>query len=412
MQEIENEEKQVQVTPVDPESQPLQLVSQTQIDENDDDPEIIFAKAVAEIDTQPLPRKSEPFTFGEVIEICLLVFVLCFSMFGIIWQCITYPHTLVVLYTKAKPANITATLDLPTRTLAPVMITRSATIPTTGHGHQDARAASGSLTFYNGLFTAQTVPIGTEFVASNGVKVATDATLTIPASDPTTTPPQLGYATVASSAVGAGAVGNIAAYAINGTFGNGISVKNTSPFQHGQDARDYTAVAKSDLSSLTITVNQTVTQAFTTAFPVRQGEEAIPTTCHTTATPTHQVGEEAQTVTLTVVKTCSAVAYNSQQLKRLATAAFTATRPGRQYQIIGQVLTSIVTVSPLTVHLTCAWAVVFTQNDEQLLAEKIAGDTPDQGRKVLEQIGVIAYASIPGTLPPAMYITFLVLVGK
>ncbi len=154
MQTTQNEERELQVAPADPESQALQNVPLTQDDESDD-PDQIFIRAVAEIDTQPLKIKSEPFTISEVFEICLLVSFLCLSFMGIIWQCITYPHTLVVLYTKAKPASLTTTLDLPTRTVAPVTLTRFATIATTATGHQDARAATGTLMFYNGSSTPQ-----------------------------------------------------------------------------------------------------------------------------------------------------------------------------------------------------------------------------------------------------------------
>ena len=415
MQQIENEEKS-QVTPADPQSQPLQPASIDVLYENDDDPDGIFAKAVAEIDTQPLvkvkQRRTGTFTIAEVLEVVFLVSVLLVGFFGLLWQCITFPHTLVIVYAKEKPATISVSLDLPTRTLAPVTITRFATTPTTGKGHQDAQAATGTLTFYNGMFTTQTVPIGTVFLARNGVKIATSEAVSIPASDPTANPPQLGYATVTATALQAGISGNIAAYEINTTVINGVSVKNTNPFYDGRDARDFHAVAPTDLDRETAQVTQTLLTSFQTVFPLRPGEQAQPTNCHTTTTASHSIGEEANTVTVKAVETCSAVAYNSQQLTRQATAAFTQTKPAATYHVVGSVQTTLQSVSPLLVTISGKWVYTFSPDYEQLLAQRIAGDSPARAKAYLFKTGVISYASVPNTLPPAMYINFLVLVGK
>jgi len=406
MQQIEHEEKQPLLSPADPESQPLNPVCHTQ-EEDEDDPEQIFVRAVAEIDTQPLLVKGEPFTFGEVVEIVLLISVLCFSFMGIVWQCITYPHTLVVLYTKAHPAQLTTTLDVSTRALAPVTITRSATIPATGQGHQKATQATSYVTFYNGLSIVQSVPGGTVFTGSDGAKITTDQTANIPPN----APPEDGYVTVPAHALHPGAKGNIVAYDVSIALSSSLTVKNLAAFTGGRDARTFKAVAAHDLKTLTSTVNETVTQAFTTAFPLQPREAAIPTHCTTKTTADKAIGEEAQSVSLTVVKTCSAIAYNSQQVEQQATAAFSQTKPGAQYHIVGSVQTTVQSVSPVSVTISGKWVYTFSQDYEQLLAQQIEGDTPAQARKVLLGKGIIAYASIPNTLPPAaMYINFLVLV--
>lgn len=367
----------------------------------------IFAQAVAELDTQPLKIKDEPFTIGEVLEVVFLVSVLCFSFVGIVWQCITYPHTLVVLYTKAIPASITATLDVPTRALAPVTITRSATAATTGTGHQDARAATGTLIFYNGGATPQYVPIGSVFTGNDGVKVTTDQSVTIPAANL----PAIGSIPVFAHAVLVGSKGNIAAFDIDIALSPVLKVRNEAPFTNGRDARTYKAVAAKDLTTLTSTVNETVTQTFTTAFSLQPGEAAIPMHCTTKATPTHQAGEEAQTVTPSIAKTCLAIAYNQSQLTHAATAAFTNTRPGRNYHIVGSVQTTLRSVSPFSVTLSGKWAFTFSQGYQDSLAQHIQGDDPAKARAYLLRTGVISYASVPNTLASADYINFLVLVG-
>ena len=328
-------------------------------------------------------------------------------MAGMVWQAITYPHMLVILYTVEKPANITTTLDIPTRTLAPVTLTRSLSTSTTGHGHQDARAATGTLTFYNGLLTSQTVPIGTVFTGADGIQVATDQSVTILAANP----PQEGEATITATTRRAGSIGNIHSDDINTAFSSSLLVKNLQSFTGGRDSRDYQAVAQTDVDSGTAQVTHILSSSFQTAFVLRPGEQAQPTNCHMTSTANHKAGDEAQTVTLNGRETCSAIAYNSQQFTRQATAAFTQTKPAANYHVVGSVQTALQSVSPLVVTISGKWVYTFSPDYEQLLAQSIAGDTPAKARKYLLSTGIISSASVPSTLPPAMYITFLVLVG-
>ena len=364
---------------------------------------------LAEAELQPMLEqlrrwRRKDLMYGLAEFLCFCIFL--FSLGGIVWQCITYPHTLVVLYTKAIPFSTTATLALPTRTLAPVTLTRSATKATTGTGHQDAARATGTLTFYNGLSTVQTVQ-ATVLTGRDGVQVTVARPVAIPAA----TPPQFGETSVPVAATNPGAAGNIAAYDVSLALSSSLTVKNLSAFTGGRDARTFTAVAAKDIAVVTATVNGTVTRAFPTAFPLRPGEAAITTHCTTTTTPDHQAGEEAQSVTLTISKTCAAVAYSQRELTRAATAAFTKTRPGVSYHIVGDVQTTFQNVSPVTVTLSGKWAFTFSQSYQDSLAEQIQGDTPAKARAYLLKTGVISYASIPNTLASADYINFFVLVG-
>src|SRR5260370_10616218 len=222
--------------PADPTSQPFIPVSIPEGDTQDDDPDEIFLNAVAEIDTQPLGKKGKPIVIN-IIDIVQLFFcsslILC-GMVGMVWQAITYPHTLVLLYTVEKPANLTTMLDIPTRTLAPVTLTREATIPTTGHGHQDARPATGTLTFYNGNANPQTVAIGTVFTGGDGIQVSTDQSVTIPAANP----PNFGQATITATTRRAGSISNIHSDDINGTVSSSLFVKNLQVFPVAKDDRD------------------------------------------------------------------------------------------------------------------------------------------------------------------------------
>src|SRR5712692_7227669 len=315
MQEREKEHIQA-LAQSDPKSEPLPSASVLQADTMGDDPHEILHNAVAKIDTQPLIPPRIPYTWGEVVAHLVCLALIIGSMFGMVWQAITYPKTLVILYAVEKPMSLTAILDVATRTLAPVRLTRSATTSTTGHRHQDASAASGILTFYNGNASPQTVAIGTVFTGSDGLQVATDQAVTIPAANP----PYLGQATITASTLRAGSAGNIHVYDINGTVSSSVFVKNLAAFTGGRDARTYQAVAPQDIQNATSTLQAIVVQAMPFAFPVAPGESVYPAHCLSTATPDHHAGEEATTLTVRVAYTCQGSAYNSQELAQQATA--------------------------------------------------------------------------------------------
>ncbi len=400
MQEQEAPVSHVQHAPIDPQSEPVTPLAETL----DDDPEEIFLRAVAEIDTQPLPPQPE--ICWPLVIVALLFF---FSFVGgSVIGLLTYPTVTIDVVPVTRSATLTTPLALTTRTLAPVTLTRAGTAPTTGHGHQDARPARGTLTLYNGLFTAQTVPVGTVFTGSDGVKVATEATVTIPAGNP----PSYGQASVEAHALHIGSVGNIAAGDITTTVSSGVLVKN-GPFRGGRDARDFQAVAQPDLAHLTLALKITLNQQMPLAFVLRPGEAVQPTTCTFKSTPNHQVGDEAQTVTLQTIETCKGVAYNRDQLSQQATTLFMRqTAPGANYHLIGEVQTQLVSVTPVTVSCRGWWAYILSPDYEQFLAQQIAGDSPQQAQKYLLRTGFLTRATVPDKLPPdPAHIHFQVLIG-
>lgn len=404
MQELEYEQTD-QPLPTSHSGTPAAAVKRS---EQDDDPEDIFLNAVAEIDTQPLTIKRERCTLGDILEMIYLTCWACFVLFGSIYLAATVPHTLVIVYAKSYPAQITATLDVPTRPLAPVTITRSQTAPTTGHGYQDARAANGTLTFYNGSFSSQRIPIGTVLTGSDGVKVATREVVTVPAAQP----PQFAQVQVPASALTTGSTTNIAAGDIHLALTGDLLVKNLTAFTGGRDARTYRAVAPQDLQNVTRATTQQVQQALPQAFTLRAREGVYETSCSTKTTADHTVGAEATTLTVTVSSTCQGVAYRLDDLSCKAAAAFMSTRPGVQYHLVSRVQAMIQRVAPVTVSIVGRWTYTFSPDYQESLTEHIAGATPSQARQVLLHTGVIADASIPGKLPPdGSLIDLLVLVS-
>jgi Baseplate J-like protein len=371
----------------------------------DDDPDDIFLNAIAEIDTQPLPPRHQEVCWPLVILtlVCLISFV-----GGAVIALITYPTVTINVVPVTKSVTLTTPLTLPIRTLAPVTLSKTETAPTSGKGHQDARQATGILTFYNGLFTPQYIPAGKVFTGQDGVQVAADQSLTIPAN----TPPVDGQATIVAHALISGSNGNIAAGEISTTIANGVLVKN-SQLRGGQDARDFQSVVQPDLDRLTSALKFTLHQQMLQAFMLRPGEAVQPTHCRFTATPNHRAGEEVQTVTLQATETCAGVAYNSEQLSQQATQAFAAqTAPSAQYQLVGEVQVQVVGVTPLTVSCRGLWAYALLPDYEQFLAEKIAGDSPEQAKQYLLQTGVLTRATVPEKLPQDPgHIHFQVFIG-
>jgi hypothetical protein len=405
MQETDKQERFL--APADITSEPLPPVAVAQADAQDDDPEEIFLNAIAEIDTQPLPPQQQPQEICWPLVILTLVCLLSFAG-GTIIGLITYPTVTIDVVPVTRSVALTTPLALPTRTLAPVTLSKAEPAPTTGTGHQDARQATGTLTFYNGLFTAQTIPVGTVFTGSDGVKIATEAAVSIPAG----TPPSYGQATVDAQAIQAGSTGNIVAGDIATTISSSVLVKNSS-FGGGRDARDFQAVAQADIDRLTSALKAALSQQIPQAFVLHPGETVQPTHCTFTATPNHQTGEEAQSVTLRATETCAGVAYNSEQMSQQATTLFTEqTAPGANYQLIGEVQVQLVSVAPLTVSCRGLWAYALSQDYEQFLAQQVAGDNPQQARKYLLHTGFLSRATVPDTLPqdPA-HIHFQVFIG-
>lgn len=220
---------QVHVMPSDQLSEPL-------------DP---IAEAITQMDTIPLAkRESREKVNWHFVACSLLMF---FAAFGAsLWYALTYPTVTVSIVPVEKSLALIVPLHVFLRHLAPITLTESLSANTTGKGHQDAIRAAGTLTIYNGEFTSETVAAGTVFTGKDGVQVATDRFITIPAANP----PYFGWASVPAHAIKAGAVGNIQAGDINkACCFLSVQVKNAAPFNGGVDERDYRAVAQVDVDT-------------------------------------------------------------------------------------------------------------------------------------------------------------------
>lgn len=376
------------------------------------DPEPIFIEAICHIDTQPLHRgrKWKMPGWQDILGTLVCICIIATGALGTVWAALTYPTVTVIVVPDEKFASLITEVGVPLRHLMPVTLTRSLSAATTGKGHQDAKEASGMLTFYNGGFAPQTIGVGTVFTGADGIKVVVDQAVTIPAANP----PYFGQASVPAHAIAAGAAGNIKAGDINTVccFPS-FDVKNTTSFTGGADERDYQAVARTDISTLTSQLKQALSPDIQRLFPLLPGEVIQSADCVFKASPNHQVGEEAGTVTIEGMNICKGVAYNIGELLKKATDDLEArSNPGPHYERVGTVQLSIISLSPFVVRSKGTWVYILTRARQRELAAKIAGDTPEQARVYLLHTGIISQAIVPQNIPKdSSYIGFEVLTG-
>ncbi len=197
------------------------------------------------------------------------------------------PTATVAILPQATTLSTTTTLTIVTvgtpdpahaeiagRRLSTLTLSQAQTIPTTGLGHQDARAAHGLVTFYNALPEVQTIPAGTLLVGADGVEVVTDQQAVLPAA----IPPTDGQMSVVAHAIRPGPGGNIEAGDIHGPCCRAyVLAQNQAAFTGGQDARMFPMLSQHDLDeavdSLTASRGHSVRAAFSAQL---QAGEALP----------------------------------------------------------------------------------------------------------------------------------------
>ncbi|TMC20442.1 MAG: TIR domain-containing protein [Chloroflexi bacterium] len=197
---------------------------------------------------------------------------------------------------------------------------QSKTVGATGIMQKAGVKAIGKLTFYNGMTTDQTVPIGTPFYV-HGVTVVNLVDAQIPAA----VPPMMGQITVPAQAINVGSDGNVAALAINQpccSSNNTIFVRNLSAFTGGQDDLDYTFVKQSDIEGAASSLDQSLTPSARSSLQtqVHSNEALIASPqCAKKVSSNHNVGDRVDKVDVTVVITCTGEVYDKQALEKMTT---------------------------------------------------------------------------------------------
>ncbi len=339
---------------------------------------------------------------------CLFGLFLILSCLGFQVYLIFHPPTVqVTIIPKTQQIALVGTLHLG-RVLVPITLSQSQTVPTTGKGHQDPRAATGYITLFNGQLTSATVPAGTVVTGASSIPIVTDQDAAIPPADPTANPPVFGRVTVPAHATREGTTGNIAAYDINQPCCRAsVIAKNMTPFAGGQDERNFHTVSKADIGTTATTLKTTLTESMQGALhgQLRQGEALQTLPCTPTMTADHHIGEEATEVKVTISETCSAVAYNTDSLLARATDLLShqaLQKLGTGYSLFGQVRITItqvtVTHTTPTLIFSCqgTWVFALSQEAQQHMKYLIAGKPRQEAIKLLLSLPGIEAATIEG----------------
>lgn len=358
------------------------------------------------------PRDSDPVArltlgFGIVLVLACLVFQVVLAFFP--------PIITVVLLSKEQALTATATLPLVStsvatlghirgRILTPLTLSQTAMADATETGHQDARQARGTITFYNGEFTPQTVPAGTILIGTDGVQIVIEQDAMIPAASP----PNLGQVSVSAHAVDSGPQGNIAVGDIHQTCCvPSVLAANTMPFSGGQNARTFKIVTQADISGVAGTLKTALMQSMQAALQTHLGQEEalelLP--CTPTIRPDHQVGQEAPQVQVTVSATCTGIAYHTDDLQASVTQLLSeqATKQlGSGYSVRGSVQAQINRVTVQQAHITLTvmgqgiWAYQLTTQVQQHIKTLVAGKTKQQAFHLLGHLPGLQGATIEG----------------
>ncbi len=358
-----------------------------------------------DLDTTPLsPQPAQQPAPNAAIGTLLFGLFMVLSCLMFQFFILLNPFTVTItLAARSQQLSLRGTLQLG-RVLNPITLSQSQTTPTTGHGHQDAKSATGSITFYNGQLQSVFVPAGTLLTGNDGEQVETSQDATVPA-ESQSIPPALGLATVSAHAVIAGAQGNIATGDINqGCCATAIKAVNTASFSGGQDERDFQTVAKSDITSTEAPLKATLAQSVQGALQgqLKNNEGVVMPSCTTSTTSDHRPGEEAAAVKVTVSETCSGVAYNSQQLEASVTLLLLtqATKKlGAGYSLLSDphiTVTGAASAKQVTLSFTSVstWVYALSSAEQNHIKKLIAGKTTEKALQLLLSLPGIERVSL------------------
>jgi baseplate J-like protein len=396
--QMDNGEQQEQQTPPEDIQDIYVLIVREHGEVEEDQPQVIDSEPVTPPDK---PTQSFPYLTLSIVLVCLLPMLASILLQVYLLQ--NPPIATVTITPKSQTVTLSGTVQLG-RLLQPLTISQSQITPTTGKGHQDAQAATGTVTFYNGQQTEQTIVAGTVFTGQNGVSIETTQSATIPPGNPST---GYGTVTVTAQALQAGSNGNIQAGDVNSPIAIAVFVKNNQ-FRGGQDERDFSTVSQQDIHRVSTTLEKSVALSMQA---VLQGQlslleqlQLLP--CTPTVISDHPIGAEATSVKVTVSQTCSAVAYRSQDLATKATA-YLANKAqqttGAGYSLFGTVLVSLkqtsVTNTPhplvfLSFQATGTWIYALFPSAQQQIKHLIAGKSTQQAAQSLAALPGIERATI------------------
>ncbi len=353
--------------------------------------------------TKPLvpvkQRSSKTWLIAPAITLLINIAIVLFIFFADILPVLTQQATITII---PKSATFTAQVTLrniQSRIFSPLTLSKTKTVETTGHGHQDAQQASGFITFYNAAPQEQTIAAGTLLTGADGIQVVTDQNVYLPGSQP----PVETQVTVSAHAVNPGTQGNIKAGDISGSCCRINILVSNNTFSGGQDERNFKIVTKADIQGVVSSLVPTLTSTMHTSLVklVRPHETLVEQTCSQHIGIDHQVGEEATTVTITVQKSCEAGAYSTDSYTSQVMNALSQ-QAGKGYSV-----SAYAPVSPIQTKIADGRIILaarykatvvyqFTPQQQQHLIHNVAGKNTKQALKLLFSQPGIQTVSISG----------------
>jgi hypothetical protein len=365
------------------------------------DGEVIEIEPPETIDAHTPPKQTPYWLLIPFTILCCLVFLA-----GSYLLPLFTPMATVTILPIERGITITAPVQVHGRQVLPLTLMQSITVAATGKRHQAATRASGTITFYNGLLTSQTIAAGTVLTGQDGVEIITDQPATLPAANP----PMEGHVTVSAHAIATGEKGNIPAYDLNqACCATSVLAKNTEAFTGGQSGRSYSVVTPSDLEAAATTIKTTLDTSEQAALDAQAitGESLTLPLCSQKILADHQAGEGARELRVTVSETCSSIAYAAHDVDQDATQMITAAakRLGTGYSLRGDTQVTITIthatitnqargIATLTMKIEATFVYQITPGEKRHILKLIAGKTRQHALTTLLHLPGIQGAAI------------------
>lgn len=200
-------------------------------------------------------------------------------------------------------------------------VTWSTTIPTTGVRSVPDGFAAGEILLTNPLTTEVLLPAGTVLSTPDGLSYSTTAEVVVPAADPFGSL-TMGSAPAPIQASEAGPASNLPEQALSGQLDNGLFYSNRTPTAGGT-MRDIAIVSEADIEALRSEAENALAaqHSETVTALVPQGQQLVQgstTFGEVAATYSHEVGADAEEVSVSASQAISAAVFDPQELQRMA----------------------------------------------------------------------------------------------
>ncbi|MDI3341628.1 MAG: hypothetical protein QJR03_13980 [Sphaerobacter sp.] len=278
------------------------------------------------------------------------------------------------------------------------------TIPTTGERFEPDGTATGSVQFMNPSTKPIAVPSQTRLTGANGMVYLTREAVTVPGADPFGSL-ALGTAAVTVVAAEPGPAGNTDAGTLVGQLDNGLYFANREPIKGGTTKRIAT-VSEADLAALKQAAEADLAARAEAEFQqeIDPAHKLVPGSIQKDPPViqfSHQVGQDAESVSVHATQTVRGKVYDPAQLDARARDEIgrrLAAQAGNGVMLLGPTVT-VSEPTPLNadqtafrVHAEAVVRTVITDEQRQALAEQLAGKSMEEAERIVAAVpGVASY---------------------